>query len=411
MKTMSLKTVCRATSAGVALAALNLAAATVYVSLDSPNPSPPYATWATAAHVIQDAVDAASPGDTVLVTNGVYAAGGIPLTHNPESVFGRVLITNSITLVSVNGPQVTTTIAGKTWTNAVGALESGGGRCVYLGTNAVLSGFTLTGGSGRVADGSVFSIQGGGVWAVPTAIVTNCIITGNSASEGGGSFGGTLDSCLVRDNSATWGGGVAGGSLNNCTVVQNTALYGGGVINVAGFGCSLTNCIVYGNEGGNYVTNAIKESFEYSCTSPLPPYGAGNIDADPGFADAAAGDFRLRPDSPCIDTGTNLTELLTTDILGLPRPLDGNGDGIARYDMVAFEFNPYRFGPVLRPDSTGFSFTVHGEPGKSVRIERSRDLASWEYVATVPIPPAVQTLIEPAAASESFLFYRAVSVP
>jgi hypothetical protein len=95
----------------------------------------------------------------------------------------------------------------------------------------------------------------------------------------------------------------------------------------------------------------------------------------------------------------------------LPRPLDGDGDGVARYDMGAYEFNPYRFGPVLRLDSTGFSFTVHGEPGKSVRIERSRDLVTWEHVATVPIPATGQTLIDPAAASESFLFYRAVSVP
>lgn len=123
------------------------------------------------------------------------------------------------------------------------------------------------------------------------------------------------------------------------------------------------------------------------------------------------GDFRLRPDSPCIDAGTDRTELLATDILGLPRPLDGDGDGVGRNDMGAYEFNPYRFGPVLRPDSTGFSFTVRGEPGKSVRIERSRDLVTWEHVATVPILATGQTLIDPAAAAEAFLFYRAAAVP
>ena len=41
----------------------------------------------------------------------------------------------------------------------------------------------------------------------------------------------------------------------------------------------------------------------------------------------------------------------------------------------------------------------------------SRDLVNWETMATVPIPAGGQTLIDPAAATEPFLFYRAVSVP
>ena len=94
----------------------------------------------------------------------------------------------------------------------------------------------------------------------------------------------------------------------------------------------------------------------------MPTTGVGNIAADPRFVNPAARDFRLRPDSPCIDAGTNLTGLISTDILGLPRPMDGNNDGIARFDIGAHEFNPYRFEPALEMGVDGFQFTVRGEP-------------------------------------------------
>ena len=42
------------------LAASNLPAATLYVSLGSTNPTPPYTNWVTAAMNIQDAVDVGS---------------------------------------------------------------------------------------------------------------------------------------------------------------------------------------------------------------------------------------------------------------------------------------------------------------------------------------------------------------
>ncbi len=60
VKHTTMKTALHFLAAGLLSAAVNNAlGATHYVDLNSPTPAPPYTNWASAARVIQDAVDAA----------------------------------------------------------------------------------------------------------------------------------------------------------------------------------------------------------------------------------------------------------------------------------------------------------------------------------------------------------------
>ena len=74
---------------------------TLYVVKDNTNASAPYTNWYTAATNIQAAIDVATNGDTVLVTNGVYDTGGVVVGGSLTT--NRIAITNVITVQSVNG--------------------------------------------------------------------------------------------------------------------------------------------------------------------------------------------------------------------------------------------------------------------------------------------------------------------
>src|SRR5262245_33595052 len=77
----------------------SVSAATLFVTQTSPNPTPPFSSLSTAAHAIQDAVDVASAGDTILVASGQYL-----LTN-------QVTVTKGIRLQSISGANQTYLIA------------------------------------------------------------------------------------------------------------------------------------------------------------------------------------------------------------------------------------------------------------------------------------------------------------
>src|SRR5579871_6245648 len=92
------------TTALLVLCPLAAFSAVHYVNISNVSPIPPYTDWTSAATNIQDAINVASDGDLVLVTNGLYDSGG-------TIVFGamsnRVAATHQLTLQSVNGPAFT----------------------------------------------------------------------------------------------------------------------------------------------------------------------------------------------------------------------------------------------------------------------------------------------------------------
>jgi PKD domain len=73
--------------------------------------------------------------------------------------------------------------------------------------------------------------------------------------------------------------------------------------------------------------------------------GAGTTAAAPRFVDAAAGDLRLRGDSALVDAG-DPQNVLSPDVDGVARAVDGDGDGTARPDMGALEYR--RQAPVVQ---------------------------------------------------------------
>jgi hypothetical protein len=254
--------------------AFNAPATVLYVNVNGTSPTPPYTNWLTAAVVIQDAVDVASAGDQILVTNGVYQTGGRPV--NGYALTNRVVVNKAVTIQSVNGPAVTIIkgyqVPGVT--NGSSAV-----RCVYLTNNTTLIGFTLTNGatiSNSNGGDRYHEWSGGAIWCESTsAIVSNCVLSGNSAySYGGGAYNSTLKSCTLSGNQALSGGGGAYiCTLNNCALTGNSSSQGGG----AAFS-TLTNCTLSGNstpvpgQGGGVFLSTLNNC---ALTGNFALYGGG----------------------------------------------------------------------------------------------------------------------------------------
>jgi len=149
--------------------------------------TPPFDSWETAATNVVDALDVASDGAVVWVTNGVYRSGSADV----GGLHARAYITRAITLGSING--ASHTVLEGAFHSASVPVGSDAVRTLYM-TNGVLDGFTLRrGGTAEAGDES--AISGGGVYA-DGGVLRNIRVAGNHGQTAGGAW---LQNCSVSN--------------------------------------------------------------------------------------------------------------------------------------------------------------------------------------------------------------------
>ncbi len=294
--------------------------------------------------------------------------------------------------------------------------------------NCVLSGFTIrngcaTAGAGiyggpegypthatirnNVIVGNAAQWRGGGLAFCNGAIFGNTI-SENTSGAGGGLYmcSGVIHDNVISANRASDGGGLyeCQGVIRNNTIIGNSGQWrGGGLAWCQG---EIVNCIIWENTAGNspQLENCVAPF--YSCVQGWTgdPIVYGNSASDPqftrpGFWDDAGtpddksddiwveGDFRLSPDSPCIDAGDNTSVASDEfDIGGMHRTMFGGWE--FRVDMGAYEFYINELKPGPGPADTTLTWSSLDD--KSYSVFYSDDLVRWD-LADGSVPSAGRT--------------------
>ncbi len=378
-----------------------------YVDDDAPNdPGPGDPTigdsledgsWEHPYDAIQEAVDAASLGDEVIVLDGVYTGAGNKRIFHKEGVYLRSQHGPQSCIVDLEGIGVgfyfirhethDAQLEGFTIQNGEKGIHCSHSspairRCVIRGhvvegfygggINCWQSGPTI---SHCLIEGNIaVDSRGGGINVYNDGgyqvTIENCIISNNvAAEEGGGIYARsddevTIRDCLIIDNVAVGeGGGVYCRSVYNgeavtirqCTIVGNAAVtgdyldqsYGGGV-GVWGPNFqprSICNCILWGNSATDDPQISVAWSSPPELVAycniqddqPLGPAFYEIITDDPLLVDPANGDFHLSGGSPCFNAGDPDFQpaIDETDIDEQERVYDG------RVDIGADEYYPF----------------------------------------------------------------------
>ena len=235
------------------------------------------------------------------------------------------------------------------------------------------------------------ALDWGGGFCRCTGVVCDNIISGNVARDGG-----ALDQCsavveanVITGNSARETGGALRscfGPIRNNTIHGNSAgATGGGLTYCDGL---VRNCVIWANAPDQIFRS---DQPVYSCVQDWTEGGEGNISEEPRFAEPEGpdnnpytyldNDYRLLPDSPCIDAGFNDAELPEFDIAGMHRIMFG-GKSLT-VDIGAYEFYINKLQPV--PGSNEAIFTWSSLADKSYSIFYTDDLFNW-HTAIAALP-------------------------
>ena len=258
-------------------------------------------SWTNAYTDLQMALTAAKSGDEIWVAAGTYKAtsgsdraiyfymkegvalfGGFAGSETAREQ--RDWATNATILSGDIGKQGD--ISDNTYRVVVGANE------------AILDGFTVTGGNPGAEDG------GGMYNVVKSPTVANCTFCGNVANDGAGMFNCdnsvTITNCTFSGNAATrLGGGVfiwqSSATLSGCTFTGNSAKSGGAMENLT---CSpaILNCTFSGNAATGSTGGAIHNT-------KASPTVAGCVFNGNSAADDGGGMYNARG-SPTITGST-----------------------------------------------------------------------------------------------------------
>ena len=333
---------------------------------------------------IQEGIDEAFDGDTVMVLDGTYTGIG-----NRDIDYGG----RAITVTSENGPETCIIDCEGTPSEHHRGFHFHNGE----GSDSVLTGFTIT----NAFKNGIGSNEGGGIRVSSSPTISSCVIINNRATSGGGIsvFGmPKILKCKIIGNSGGEGGGIAcwsddiliseciisgnGGYAGiscmwsnaiiiNCTITNNN---GGGIYcdyQEAWCQPMLNNCILWGNTGGQIIDGG--QTMVTFSDIQGGRSGTGNIDAYPKFIDAVGADniagteddnLRLQSGSPCIDAGDQsyVQQPGETDLDGNPRIVG------AVIDMGAYEYQEVRL-PDLLVTSEDITFEpIESEPNELVTI-------------------------------------------
>ena len=197
---------------------------------------------------------------------------------------------------------------------------SGGAIMVMDGSTSITGVFDRVAFTGNTAAGS-----GGGFYSQAgdkrLIVVRNSLFAGNGAKNGGGAA------------NHYWGGGISTANFENCTFASNTASSNGGGVYADSSTVGVTNCIFYGNTESGGAANA----YSAGESATFEADGCLEENADPGFKDAANGDYTLKRSSVCRNAGINADWMVDAiDLSGNARinAKDGNVVDIGCYEFL-----------------------------------------------------------------------------